>query len=389
MNKNLKYRNTLIFLAFGLVLLAIMLWFIGIDKVLDALTIANPIYILIAILLQIITYFLYTVRWKFILNVTDKKYSFKDLLPMILVSLSVNNITPSGRGGGEPVRAYLLSNEKKDSFSETFATVIADRALDTFPFILLAIITIIELMTRLKLSPVLLGIMIAAVILIVIAVSLLIYVSVNESFGEKVTNWITKITVKIFKKKDPEEIRASVESAIKGFQSTMQVLTSDKRIIYYALPLSFFIWFVEIFRVYVVFLAFGCRVDPFMIGEVFIVSSLVGMIPLLPGGIGAVDGFMILLYSSSGISSSISAATTVIERLISFWMTTIIGLLILPIYGGDVLDHISLSLSNKDEDSEAEKINESEEHLELEEDSESKEGSESEEHSEPEKEKKE
>ena len=62
------------------------------------------------------------------------------------------------------------------------------------------------------------------------------------------------------------------------------------------------------------------------------------MIPLLPGGLGAVDGMMILFYSSAGITASISAAATVVERLISFWMTTFLGLLVLPFYGTSVLD---------------------------------------------------
>lgn len=123
----------------------------------------------------------------------------------------------------------------------------------------------------------------------------------------------------------------------------MRDMVSDKNIIYYALPLSFFIWFIEILRVYIVFLAFGSPVSLILIGEVFIVASLIGMIPALPGGLGAVDGVMILLYATSGISPSISAAATVIERLISFWMTTIIGFLVLPFYGSDVLDKITSS----------------------------------------------
>ena len=62
---------------------------------------------------------------------------------MVMVSLAVNNLTPSGRGGGEPVRAYILSKNSEYHFKDTFATVVADRAMDTFPFLLLAIVTII------------------------------------------------------------------------------------------------------------------------------------------------------------------------------------------------------------------------------------------------------
>ena len=341
-------HKTLIFLGFGLVIMAIMLWFIGIDQVISALTIANPIYVAIAIALQIFTYVLFTIRWQFINHIADKDFTFKKLLPMVLVSLSVNNITPSGRGGGEPVRAYLLTLEGGDSFSETFATVIADRALDTFPFVILAIITIIGLMTQLTLSPIILSIMILAVIGIIILVAIIIFMSINEAFGIKVTKWLSDLSVKIFKKRNPEELRNKVETAIEGFQSTMRVMTSDKRILYYALPLSFLIWIIEILRVYFVFLSFGCTVSPVIIGQVFIVASLVGMIPLLPGGLGAIDGFMILLYSASGISASISAAATVVERLISFWMTTFIGLIILPMYGSDVFDKISQLISGND-----------------------------------------
>jgi len=82
---------------------------------------------------------------------------------------------------------------------------------------------------------------------------------------------------------------------------------------------------------------------------VFIVASLVGMIPLLPGGLGAIDGVMILFYSSAGISPSISAAATVIERLISFCMTTTLGFLILPYYGSSVLDKINTTSVSEEE----------------------------------------
>ena len=118
----------------------------------------------------------------------------------------------------------------------------------------------------------------------------------------------------------------------------MNALLREKDILYYALPLSFIIWIFEILRVYVVFLAFGANVSPVLIGEVFILASFVGMIPLLPGGLGAVDGIMILFYASAGITASISAAATVVERLISFWMTTFIGLIFLMRYGTSILD---------------------------------------------------
>ena len=319
-------RKTILLLGISIIILLVMLWFVGIDQVISALKLTNLYIIALAIATQIVTYFLYTLRWQILNNESNMNVSIRELLPMVLVGLAVNNITPSGRGGGEPVRAYILSKEKNYQFEETFATVVADRALDTL----------------------LLAVMIVAVIAIIILLAVIVYMCINPGFGNRVDGWIIGI-VRRFYKKNTVELENKIHEAVFGFQDTMKGLVSNKKALYYTVPLSFLIWIFEIIRVYLVFLAFGANVNLIVIGEVFIVASLVGMIPLLPGGLGAIDGVMILLYSSAGITSSVSAAATVIERLISFWMATIIGLVILPKYGSSILDKISGSSDKLEE----------------------------------------
>ena len=328
-----------------------MLYFIGIDEVIEALKLSNLWLVLLAIVIQIFTYFLYTWRWNIINKTANMDLGIKKSLPMVLVSLAVNNITPSGRGGGEPVRAYLLAKEGHFKFEDTFATVIADRALDTFPFVILAILTIIGIIFTFSLDIKLIAFLVIMVTLITVAVILLIYVCINEAFGVKLTSWIIKI-VRRFYKKFNEDTEKRIIEAVKTFQARMNALLRDKTILYYALPLSFVIWIFEILRVYVVFLAFGARVSPIIIGEVFILASFVGMVPLLPGGLGAVDGIMILFYANAGITASLSAAATVVERLISFWMTTFVGLIFLTMFGTSVLDKAFALAESKDDKAE-------------------------------------
>ena len=347
----MKNKKVLIFLLFGLLIMAVMLYFIGIDEVIEALKLSNLWLVLLAIVIQIFTYFLYTWRWNIINKTADMDLGIKKSLPMVLVSLAVNNITPSGRGGGEPVRAYLLAKEGHFKFEDTFATVIADRALDTFPFVILAILTIIGIIFTFSLDIKLIAFLVIMVTLITVAVILLIYVCINEAFGVKLTSWIIKI-VRRFYKKFNEDTEKRIIEAVKTFQARMNALLRDKTILYYALPLSFVIWIFEILRVYVVFLAFGARVSPIIIGEVFILASFVGMVPLLPGGLGAVDGIMILFYANAGITASLSAAATVVERLISFWMTTFVGLIFLTMFGTSVLDKAFALAESKDDKAE-------------------------------------
>ena len=345
----MKNKKVIIFLFVGLAIMAVMLYLIGIEEVIETLKLSNLWLVFLAIVIQFFTYFLYTWRWNIINKTADMDLGIKKSLPMVLVSLAVNNITPSGRGGGEPVRAYLLAKGGHFKFEDTFATVIADRALDTFPFVILAILTIIGIMFSFSLDITLLAFLIICVCLITAAVILLIYVCINESFGVKLTSWIIKI-VRRFYKKFNEDTEKRIIEAVKTFQARMNALLRDRTILYHALPLSFVIWIFEILRVYVVFLAFGANVNPVIIGEVFILASFVGMVPLLPGGLGAVDGIMILFYASAGITTSISAAATVVERLISFWMTTFIGLICLMMFGTSVLDKaFALSESNEND----------------------------------------
>ena len=347
----MKNKKVLIFLLFGLVIMAVMLYFIGIDEVIEALKLSNLWLVLLAIVIQIFTYFLYTWRWNIINKTANMDLGIKKSLPMVLVSLAVNNITPSGRGGGEPVRAYLLAKEGHFKFEDTFATVIADRALDTFPFVILAILTIIGIILTFSLDIKLIAFLVICVTLITAAVILLIYVCINEAFGVKLTSWIIKIVRRLYKKFN-EGTEQRIIEAVKVFQARMNALLRDRTILYHALPLSFVIWIFEILRVYVVFLAFGANVSPIIIGEVFILASFVGMIPLLPGGLGAVDGIMILFYATAGITASISAAATVVERLISFWMTTFVGLIFLTMFGTSVLDKAFALAGSRNDDKE-------------------------------------
>ena len=325
----MKNRYTILLLIVGVGIMLAMLYFIGLEDVLSALAMSNLYLVLLAILVQIFTYYLYTFRWYLINESAGINKGVRELLPMVMVSLA----------GGEPVRAYILSKNSEYHFKDTFATVVADRAMDTFPFLFLAIVTIIGIIFSFKLATVWIVIFILAVAAITALVAIIIYMCVNEAFGDKLIGWIIRL-VRRFYKNYSQSTEDQIVDSVRGFQKTMNFLLRDKKVLYYALPLSFVIWGMEIFRVYLVFSAFGANVSFISIGEVFIVATLVGMIPLLPGGLGAVDGVMILLSANAGITASVSAAATVIERLISFWMATIIGLFIMPMYGGS-LDSVS------------------------------------------------
>jgi len=330
-------HKTIILFLVGIGILALMVFFIGPGQIEIALKHADPWYLALAVAIQFFIYGLWTQRWSITIRSLHISIKKRHIFPMLMVGLAVNNITPSARGGGEPVRAYMLSKYTKAPMENAFATVIADRGLDTFPFVVLAILTIIFSVFYLRLPDwVVLGLIISLIALVTVFF-LILYMSINQAAGEKITLWLVKVLKKFSRRKHFEIERRALD-AMRGFQKSMKVMIRDRRVLMFGLPLSFFIWFMEITRVYIVFSSFGTPVPLAVIGAVFVIATLIGMIPLLPGGIGAVDGVMIILYSAAGVPPSISAAATIVERLISFWMTSFIGIGMLPYFGSGVME---------------------------------------------------
>ena len=351
--KFMDYKKIGLLLAVGVVILIAMIYIVGPEQIIEALKTADIRYVLLAVIVQFIIIGLWNTRWSLICKSLDIPHTKMSLFTMTIVGLAVNNLTPSGRSGGEPVRAYILSKKSGRPFKTTFATVMGDKIFDTLPFMVLAIFSITYLMINLHLSTTIFAILMAALILFVILLAFIIYICINETFGIKTIKWVFR-QVRRFTKKDVDEQEQSAKSSLIGFQSNLKYILADKKILIYATIISFTVWFLELLRVYIVFQAFGVHVAIGMIASVFLVSALVGVIPALPGGLGSIDGLMILFYSMAGIASNISTAATLVERMISLWMIIVMGVILLPFFGTGVLDKAEEQKSKEDAKKEAE-----------------------------------
>lgn len=334
----MDYKKIGVLLAIGLIILIAMIMFIGPDQILSALQTANMNYVILAIVVQIIILALWNTRWSIICKSLNIPHKQLPLFAMTIIGLAINDLTPSGRSGGEPVRAYLLSKSSNEDFKRTFASVMGDKIFDTFPFMVLAIFAIAYLMLYLHLSASLFSLLLISLLLFIIALLFIILLCFNESIALSTVKWVFRQIKRFTNKVDKYEETAL--TSLLGFQNSLKYLLSNKRLLIVASAISFLVWFLELLRVYIVFMAFGVNVSLGMIAAVFLVSSLIGIIPLLPGGLGSIDGVMILLYSMAGISASVSTAATLIERMISLWMVLILGVILLPFFGTGVLDQV-------------------------------------------------
>jgi glycosyltransferase 2 family protein len=91
--------------------------------------------------------------------------------------------------------------------------------------------------------------------------------------------------------------------------------------------ISFLSWGLECLAVYLCAVGLGTDMSFLLVVFVFAVSSLIGVLSMLPGGIGAVEaGLYGQFVTVAGLPAGPAAALTVVIRLATLWFATLIGI---------------------------------------------------------------
>jgi uncharacterized protein (TIRG00374 family) len=91
--------------------------------------------------------------------------------------------------------------------------------------------------------------------------------------------------------------------------------------------ISFVSWGFECLGVYLCAVGLGADLGFLAVVFVFAVSSLLGVLSMLPGGIGAVEaGLALQFVAVGGLSRGLAGALTLVIRLATLWFATIVGI---------------------------------------------------------------
>jgi uncharacterized protein (TIRG00374 family) len=91
--------------------------------------------------------------------------------------------------------------------------------------------------------------------------------------------------------------------------------------------ISFLAWGLECLAVYLCAVGLDAKVAFLLVVFVFATSSLVGVLSMLPGGIGAVEaGLTGQFVAIAGLSTGVAVALTLVIRLATLWFATLVGI---------------------------------------------------------------
>lgn len=261
----------------------------------------NLSYVLIAFLLYILSVFLFAKRWKIVLHSLGYNLQTLSLIPAIFGAISINNLTPANRMGGEPLRLLWIRKQFGVAYSDAFVSIVYERVIEAIPVVIMAAYALSALLPHIPrgLHPLKTALYPALILLLLIAVYYLFRAKLNPLLG--------------CLKKYPRPLR-------RAFMPTLLFSSA--------------VWGLDVIRLKLVNLALGIQVPITAVVALSLLYLVLGLIPLTPGGLGIVDGGLVTALTMLNVPLSAAIDVVAVERFISYGLSSAIGALCLLYFGG-------------------------------------------------------
>ncbi|MEQ8154127.1 MAG: lysylphosphatidylglycerol synthase transmembrane domain-containing protein [Clostridiaceae bacterium] len=281
---------TIIRIAISILLLAGLIRFAEIDKIVTSLKGFDLKWLPLIFLLIILSVVVSTFKWRILIEAQDISVGFTTLFGYYMSGLFFNNFLPSSIGG-DGVRIYL-AGKKTNNLSSVASSVIVERVLATVTLALLGIISSIFAHNPSKLAIILLIVLlIFAILLAWILLAGWIPEFLKDREAKIIKAWISFSKSAGELKNHPKELGIClIESMIFQIIVALVIWAVMKGLNLYSLPLA----------------------DLFLMASA---SSVLAMVPVGLNGYGMREGAYIYLLQPFGYTSSQALTVSVLFAL--------------------------------------------------------------------------
>jgi glycosyltransferase 2 family protein len=289
---------------------------INFNKLQYALSSVDYRFVLLAIILTFVSYFLRAVRWQYLL-ISDRRISLNSLFPATIIGYMANNLLPARLG--EFVRAYLLAQQEKLETPAVFASLVIDRLFDGFTVLLMLLITLFALKLPAGMTEAGTALKAGGVVTFLIYTSVIIFMVILKRHTSRTLKFVSRL-VKPFPRSLSERLIPLLGSFIGGIN-----ISWKGRHVAALFSSSILIWLFALLPVDMILQGFGINMP--ITASMFILVLLVFavMVPASPGFIGTYHYACYQGLSVFGIDASTSVSMALVIHGISFFPVTIAG----------------------------------------------------------------
>jgi uncharacterized protein (TIRG00374 family) len=275
----------------------------------EMLTRAEPIWLIVGVVLQLGTYFCTAVILKLGLNRSGTRVRMRSLVPLGLVKLFIDQVVPTGGIAGTVLIIRALERRGVPVGLSTAAVVVSLLGF-YLAYAVSVLLCLVIFWIRSHLSPVVLSVVtIVSLVTAVIPVTLL-WLTRGGAHG--VPHWIRRFP----------GLRPVLEAIEQAPTSTLH----DRRLLLQAAALQFAIILLDAATLRAMLLALGVTVPAAVAFASFVLASIVATVSLLPGGIGPFEAGSVGTLRLLGVPLEASVAATLLLRGFTLWLPMVPGL---------------------------------------------------------------
>jgi uncharacterized protein (TIRG00374 family) len=285
-------------------------------KLVQALAGANYWWLLLSFCILMLSHGVRAWRWRFFLDPTKKGIGIRNLFSGVIIGYFVNNGLPRA---GELARPYTIAKLESISKSAALGTVVLERILDTFAFILLMlVIPLVYNGPLLESFPWLNDAGLALSLVMLPLVTFLIVLMIRRDW----TDLLLRQVVRLLPDRLGERVKHTVHLFLDGFLFLIDPAATAKIFL-----MTVTIWGLYLLMMYAAFFGFGLneRLGLRAALVVLAISSIGVAIPT-PGGTGTYHAFTSqTLTRLFAVDPAIALSYATATHAVNFIGTSIIG----------------------------------------------------------------
>jgi uncharacterized protein (TIRG00374 family) len=301
-------------LKIGVTVLLFVLLFkkLGFNVILNEILTADPLFLIIACLIFLISMVLSAIQWNLLLSHQGVLIGRKKTFSLYMIGHFFNNFLP-GAMGGDLIKVYKLKSDHKRGKEGLVATFL-DRFAGLFMLSVFALISAAYLHSRPDIS------FSGNLYLYIIATFALFFATLIFLFSRTASRLIYGVLLKNI---NPMNLR----DKINDLHNFLHLYRGNRLLYVKVFILSSVIQFLRISVHWFVAHSIGFDI-PFVYFLVFVpLIALIASLPLSFGGLGVREGLGQLLFAAAGFSGTLAVATQFLASIVGIAVSLLGGLI--------------------------------------------------------------
>ena len=299
----MKIRNFIPII--GIILFIYIIIDIGLENIFHSLLLISPIYFFIALFLIIPRVLLAAYKWLIICKKQKMEIQFFYIIKIFLISVFYGIITPASIGGF--ISIYYIKKKANVKWEKSITNSLLDGSTELIAGLSLALIgSIILIEYYPSIFP--------PILFVFLLISILFIILLKKEKGE----FLFRVFIRRF---IPEKLKNKVDEPIEVFYEDIPRL---KELI---IPfiLEYVVWIIMGVQVYIIALGFSINIPFHQFILIYMISFIVGIIPISIGGLGVREGTLVLLLLKFDVAADVSFVISFIGYLLTNLIPGIIG----------------------------------------------------------------